>query len=479
MRNAVVLIILTTLLAITPAADAGFLWKRSGCSARVVNDLYRLGQDNFFSSRRQFSGWVSNLTRLQGLDPNLIQSRYEFINEHPELIALMKGISVPSGQSESSVTLSGGWGQDFMFSPVFPLWEAMHDNLAPLIDRMGSKLSLSPVLSDQLFRGDHISVPDSGWVLAETRLGAKIIRASAKITYYDPYMTPDGPWPRYSLESPLSSSSLLLYRQLDARFGFDGDEVLAAPFYLKSSMDHWGVLPLEAHTERAIPEHDSKKYSAQYPGLFSDGFFFKHKIYMATVIEGYGKRDVASLLKMLLDFRRRNLPSEALEVAELGRFNNPAGSAPTARTQLYYGTSLLLSLRPIRSVYLLSPLPPDPNRPPEASPAWEVVFAAPGMEWLTQAAKQTSEERNPTIPYTPNVGRDLLRVGYEELGFKVLEMLPHVFGLPNGAYIMRASRDEFVGNMVRRQLEHPSHLTPDQLEIVKVIQSDIERAKKK
>lgn len=466
--------ILYLLLILAPQAHAGFFfWNRGNCPKALTQELYDQGQGENFESLKVFRRWINRLPKYHGLSVDLLKTRYQKLNAQSELISLMKGMVVPSGRENVSLKLSGGWGQDFMFVPTFQLWESVNENFAPLVDRMGEKLHLDPILVQQLFRGDHISIPDSAWAIAESGEGSEVKRGSVKITYFDREMTSDGPWPRFSFESVFAPDSFTMYQVPNTISGFYADLALEGFFSLKSSLGHWGLLPLEAHTDKLVPEHDPKTYDPQYAELFSDPFLLRHQMFMTIVIEGFRKRDVKKRMEYLLDFRERNIPKEALEVAELQRFNIPPGLPPATKTQLFYATVVLLRQRPIKTVYLLAPKPFDPNKPHD--PRFQLFSVPPGWGWIKEAAKKANENLYPEVPYEPEEAQnDPLREMYEKLGFEVLETLPYAFGLPNGGHIMRAPARRVIDRLVKFQWKHKQYLSESQKQVVQSIMSELE-----
>lgn len=427
----------------------------------MLNALFDGGLKNHFQDPSAFRRWANQLPRLHGLNPKLVTERYAAINAHPELTELMKGLLVPSGKSDTELWISGGWGQDFLFVPTFPLWRAVHQNIPTLIDRMGRKLELHPLLVQQLSRSDHTSVADSAWVVAESRRGSQMDRATVKITYFDREMTPDGPWPRYSIETFPYGEMFSTYRRPEGIPSDLADEALAGLYSVRTSLEHWGLLPLEDHTKLLVPEHQPGRYGPEFAKLFTDRFFFDHMLGMEFVIEGFQKRDVTTRLQQLLDFRARHFPPEALEIGELGRFNIPEGSPPATKAQLYYGLVVLLHQRPIKKLYLMAPRPSDPNRPPSSVPQMDVLFSLPGFEWLRKAAEEAAAELDATTPYQSTVALPLRHM-YEGLGFTVHHTLEHVMGLPNGCDLMGGPRDRVMLRLIDYGLRHREFLTDAQ-----------------
>lgn len=474
-------IILLLFLVCSPGYGGILDWFRSGpCPAALVQELYSSGQDQNFDSLRTFRRWVNRLPSYHGLTIDLVKRRYHRLNERPELVRLMKGMDVPSGEkNERPLRLSGGWGQDFLFVPSFPLWEAVHENFAPLVDRMGRHLHLHPILMQQMFRGDHTGIGDSGWVIVEWNDGNEIKRATVKITFYDREMTPDGPFPRFSFESALADYFWTTYRTPRNLTGFQADLALEGFFSLKSSLDHWGLLPLEGLTHELIPEHQAATYDPQFAGLFGDPFLLRHRIYMANVIDNFKTSDIQALLAHLHEFRERFIPQGALEVAELGRFNIPEGAPASVRAQLYYGLSLLLSSRKINTLYLLSPKPRDPSGH-RIGPDFEVFSVAPGWNWLAEIAEEVAAEqwrasgRNQPTPGPPPA--DPLRRIYRGLGFDLVSSPDYVFGLPSGANIMRSPIERVLCRIGAYQLARPTHLLAEQTGHIQTIQEGLENS---
>ncbi|MEZ4750481.1 MAG: hypothetical protein R3B54_07580 [Bdellovibrionota bacterium] len=417
---------------------------------------------------------MNRIPHYHGLNVDLVRKRYQLLNDHPEVVALMKGMNVPSGAANTSVRLSGGWGQDFLFVPSFPLWAAVHENLEPLTDRMGRELHLHPILVQQMFRGDHTSIPDSGWVIAEWKdEKGEVKRATVKITFFDREMTPDGPFPRFSFESPLVDYFWASYRLPRQLTPFQADVALEGYFSLKSSLDHWGALPLEALTNTLVPEHQAERYDLEknpdFAGFLGEPFMLRHQIYMVNVIESFRTKDVTKHLKALHDFRTRHIPPGALEIAELGRFNIPEHAPPAVKAHLYYGLSVLLRTRPIRQLYLLAPKPVDP-RGPGPHPEYEVFHVAPGYGWLRDlvetVVREREAERGPREEPPGSPPLDPLKRMYTNLGFDTLGSPPYVFGLPNGANVMRNPTDRFLNRISDYQLKTPEHLSGEQQDYI-------------
>ncbi|MCB0417601.1 MAG: hypothetical protein KDD39_08130 [Bdellovibrionales bacterium] len=466
------------------AAWRDWLGPYGPCPAEMVSQLYNAGQHQNFVSRGAFRRWVNRIPNYHGLSVELVKKRYDLLNAHPEVVALMKGMDVPSGDENSTVRLSGGWGQDFLFVPSFPLWIAVHENFEPLVDRMGRELHLHPILVQQMFRGDHTSIPDSGWVIVEWKDEKnEIRRATVKITFFDREMTPDGPFPRFSFESPLANYFWASYRLPRQLTPFQADVAAEGYFSLKSSLDYWGTLPLESLTNSLVPEHQAERYDLEknpnYAGLFGDPFLLRHQLNMVNVIEAFNTKDVTKYLQHLHEFRTRHIPPGALEIAELGRFNIPENAPPAVKRHLYYGLSVLLRTRPINQLYLLSPKPLDP-RGPGPHPEYEVFHVAPGYGWLREAVeaviREREAERGPRPVPAGEPPLDPLKHMYANLGFDTLGSPPYVFGLPNGANVMRSPTNRFLSNITDYQLRQPDHLSADQKAFVQKLREALRGA---
>ncbi|MCB0405298.1 MAG: hypothetical protein KDD51_10975 [Bdellovibrionales bacterium] len=451
------------------------------CPREMVEQLFAGGQSQNFETAGAFRRWINKLPGYHGLSIELVKRRYELLNSHPEVVALMKGMEVPAGVGNTTVQLSGGWGQDFLFVPSFPLWEAVHENLEPLIDRMGRELHLHPILVQQMFRGDHTSIPDSGWVIAEWKDDkGETKRATVKITFFDREMTPDGPFPRFSLESPLVNYFWASYRLPRQLSPFQAEVAAEGYFSLKSSLDYWGTLPLESLTNCLIPEHQAERYNLEqnpdYAGLFSDPFLLRHQLYMVNVIEAFKTKEVTKHLQALYEFRNKRIPPGALEVAELGRFNIPEEAPRSIKAHLFYGLSVLLRTRPINQLYLLSPKPLDP-RGPGPHPEYEIFHVAPGYAWLRKAVEEVLREREaehgplPERPGSPPL--DPLKRLYENLGFDTLGSPPYVFGLPNGAHVMHSPTNRFLSNIAEYQLTRSDYLSGEQAAVIRKLKETL------
>lgn len=437
-------------------------------------ELYRGGQSQNFRSYFKFREWLNRIPRRHGLSAELVKSRYEKMNREPQIVALLNGMKVPAGDGTGELLLSGGWGQDFMFVPTFPLWQSVYANLDPLLDRMGEKLHLHPLLTQELFQSDFISLPDSAWAVTESGSGNEKTTASVKITYFDREMTPDGPWPRVTVSDAMAPDRFLLFRSPRDVPGHIAEEIATDYYRMNTSLAHWGLLPLENHTGYRLPEHLPSSYDPKYANLFSRQSMMRHLLEMGDVIDAFNTDTAGKKLGDLLEWRTQNFPPGSLEVAEIGRFNIPPGSGKAARAHLYYAASFLLMQRPIKSVCVLAPLPPDPNRPQNASPEYEVMFVTPGFEYLADLARAVSEEMHPTVPYESPLQHAGLRALYEkDFGFEVRATIPHVRGLPNGAHIMVNSRKDFVGRMVAYQKQHWDYFTAEQHRVIARIEEQL------
>lgn len=439
----------------------------SNCGERIIDALYEASELSQFATLAEFLHWRDQLPKGLGLNAALIESQESRLS--PELLSLMRGKEVPSGKLLRTSKVSGGWGQDYLWAPLIPHWNRVQGNFGPLVERMGTRLHLSPILRRQLFRSDVTTLPDSGWVLAESSVGQEPTTASVKITFFDREMSPDSVWPRYSLESPIESASYTLYRRAQARAWPYSEMLQSGHFTLKSSLDHWGLLPLEEHTGFRVDEHRPENYEAKYSQLFSDAFLLAHRDLMEYVLAGYSQPDIAERLALLMDFRKHMLPPAALEVAELGRFNIPPGSAPSSRVQLFYGVTVMLQQRPAKTLYLLAPRPHDPHRPANTFPQTEIMFVQPGYEWLREAVERVIAEENAGLAEYKEPEHDPLRGMYEALGFEVVKTYAHCFGTPNGCHVMRVSREKFLGALVKYQLENRQYLTKQQLQLLQII----------
>lgn len=225
---------------------------------------------------------------------------------------------------------------------------------------------------------------------------------------------------------------------------------------------------MEVHTGFRVEEHRPEHYDAHFHQLFSDAFLLAHRDFMEYVLDGYAKSDAGERLALLMDFRKKMIPREALEVAELGRFNIPPGSALSTRAQLYHGLMILVQQRPAKVFYLMAPRPQDLNRPANTFPRTEIVFAQPGFEWLRRAVEEVIAEENAGLAEHQEPKRDLLRESYEEISFEVVKTYPHCFGTPNGCHVMRTSRERLMDKLIGYQLENQRYLTPDQLATLRV-----------
>lgn len=447
------------------------------CSERIIDSLHAVGKLPPIS-RRQLLDWRNKLPRRLGLSPEDVAAREKALTNHPELLDLMTGFRLPQDQP---LVVTGGWAQDVLWAPTLNLWQAVDSNLEVLAARLQDKLHLHPLLTSQLFNADHMGIADSAWVLAQTAKGEEVKTASVKITYFDRTASPDGPWPRYSIESPLSSSSFLTFRRPASIPGEIADMAIEGSVFVRSSLDHWGLLPLETHTGFRIPEHSPLNYGPQYKDLFSDEFLLRHLIYMQQVLDAYGTRDVRKPLDFLWDLRDRTFPPGSLEVAEIQRFNIPPGASPASKAQLFYGLTVLLRQRPIRTAYIMAPRPDDPALADE-KPEYEILFSQPGWEFLRRAAEEVIKKREmerrlnrpPQVveaPATPK--RDLLKEQYESLGFELIHVVPYTFGLPRGCNIMRAPVERLLSNLLAYQFAHTSHLTSEQLRYLQRVRKEI------
>jgi len=453
-------LIILALLSLDPShAWAGWPLPPLPCNVRILRALYK---DSGLSDSMFF--WQMKLrARLGaerlGLPKEEIGRRYERLAANRELTSLMQGISLTAGKPDTRFSVSGGWGNDFVFVPILPHWRKVSSNFDRLSIRLANARGLDPILAGQLFISDHVSLPDSGWVIATTETGGESSFATVKVTFFDYDMTPDGPFPRFVFTSPIDPKyTMLFYQQPRHLSPYQAEAILEDHFHFDTSLSDWGLFPAEKQSGHRLVEH------AGFSGMYLD----IHLGLMIDVLEAYGTPNVSAAVEKLMRFRNQFVDQPAREIAELGRFNIPPGSDPGAKTQIFYGLTVLLTDRPSKTVVAHSPRPPP--RPGEKvnQPSFQVFQTGqgPAMRWLAEMARKTAEEwdRERGINQGPfdEPKRDPLRESYENLGLEVTHTETFMQGLPNGGHVMRCSRDRFLRRIIAYQLAHPETLLPAQ-----------------
>lgn len=437
------------------------------CSAEMLSELFKNASLQTRFSRKSFLKFTAEMPPRFGLPPELVSRRYQALLDHPELAELMGGFELPKAVAQD-VTISGAWGADYNFLPNYAHWQKVRENLPALVDRMGKRLHLDPVLEHQLFAADETTVSDSGWVIVSSRNGQEKIDSTIKITYFDYETTPDGGWPRYYFYSMLPDAPMFLhFRRPRELSDFEANLVLEGYYALLSSLDYWGLFPSELETGYRFSEHEN---------IFDRDYLRDHRLAMNDLLDHFGQPDIADYFQKVQALRQK-VPQQAREMAELQRFNIPPGAHPASKAQVFYGMTVLLSLRPIKTVVALSPRPAPKSGLRAGGPSWEVAFVAPGFEEWADIARRVGEqmdlENGITVTPLPDPPHDSLKEMYESLGLEVVITYPYVKGLPNGAHLYRAPRDRFLRNIITYQETHSQFLTPAQLKTIRAIKEGL------
>lgn len=448
-----------------------WLWKSREieglpCSVHLLEQLFKSASLRTRFSQSSFLKFAAEMPPRFGLPPELVQRRYQALVDHPELAELMGGMELPATVGQG-LSVSAAWGADYNFLPNYAHWQKVRENLPSLVDRMGRRLHLDPILEHQLFAADETSVSDSGWVIVSSQNGKEKIDSTIKITFFDYDTTPDGAWPRYYFESLLTEMKILHFRRPRELSDYEANLVLEGFFTLKSSLDYWGIFPSELETGYRFPEHEQ---------VFDREYLWKQREISNDLLDHFGQPDVAQIFAKLQDLRKK-IPQNAREMAELQRFNIPVGANPASKAQVFYGMTVLLSLRPIKTVVALSPRPGPPPGEVAFRPSWEIGFVAPGFEWLADAARaagaEMDREKGILPGPLPDPEHDALREMYESLGLEVTVTYPYMMGLPNGCHIYRAPRDRFLRRIIAYQEKHPQYLTAAQLKVIREIKGGL------